>query len=192
VEIPIHFLSCSLAKAQLNWSTPEKECFAIWYELQQLSHLLQDVHFVILTDHENLTRAYSTGSAKVFRWRMFMQEFSYTIVHVKGEDNVVADSLSRLCHDYLHDDESDQALAHEAESIELIAAFLATQEMMEYVAPTTEWAATEVDMDVNVAQEQLQRIPAGPYNVTEETFELIQHSISFTDRASASKECGRW
>jgi hypothetical protein len=42
---------------------------------------------------------------------MFMQEFSYTIVHVKGEDNVVANSLLRLCHDYLHDDESGQALA---------------------------------------------------------------------------------
>jgi hypothetical protein len=92
-----------------------------------------------------------------------MQEFSYTIVHVKGEDNVVADSLLRLCHDYLHDDESEQALAHEAESIELIAAFLATQEMVEYVAPTTEWAVAEVDMDVDVAQEQLQRISAGPH-----------------------------
>jgi hypothetical protein len=65
---------------------------------------------------------------------MFMQEFSYTRVHVKGEDNVVADSLSRLCHDYLHDDESEQALAHEAESVELIATFLATQDMVEYVA----------------------------------------------------------
>jgi hypothetical protein len=63
---------------------------------------------------------------------------------------------------YLHDDESGPALAHKAESIELIAAFLATQEMVEYVAPTAEWAATEVDMDVDVAQEQQQRIPAGP------------------------------
>jgi hypothetical protein len=46
-------LSRSLAKAQLNWSTPEKECFTIWYALQQLSHLLQDVHFLIHKDHEN-------------------------------------------------------------------------------------------------------------------------------------------
>jgi hypothetical protein len=84
---------------------------------------------------------------------MFMHEFSYMIVHVKDEDIVVADSLSRLCYDYLHDDESGQALAHEAESIELIAAFLATQEMVEYFAPTAEWAATEVEMDVDVAQE---------------------------------------
>jgi hypothetical protein len=27
---------------------------------------------------------------------MFLQQFSYTIVHVKGEDKVVADGLSRL------------------------------------------------------------------------------------------------
>jgi hypothetical protein len=110
---------------------------------------------------------------------MFMQEFSYTIVHVNGEDNGVADNLSRLCHDYLHDDESEQALAHEAEAIELIAAFLATQKMVEYVAPTVEWAATEVNMNVDVAQEQLQRIPAGPQNLTAETFELIQRARNY-------------
>jgi hypothetical protein len=172
LEIPIRFLSRSLAKAQLNWSTPEKECFSIWYALQQLSHLLQDVYFVIHTDHGNLTRAYSTGLAKVFRWRMFIQEFRYTIVHVKGEDNVVADNLSRLCHDY----ESEQALAHEAVGVELIAAFLATQEMVEYVEPPVEWAAMEVDTDVDVAQKQLQRIPAGPQNLMAETFELIQRA----------------
>jgi hypothetical protein len=73
----------------------------------------------------------------------------------------------------LHDDESGQALAHEAELVELIAAFLATQEMVEYVAPTAEWAAAEVDMDVDVAQEQLQRIPTGPHSLMAEKFELI-------------------
>jgi hypothetical protein len=79
----------------------------------------------------------------------------------------------------LHDDESEQALAHEAESVELIAAFLATQDMVEYVAPTTEWVATEVDMDVDIAQEQLQRILAGPKNLTAETFELIQRAHNY-------------
>jgi hypothetical protein len=38
--------------------------------------------------------------------------------------------------------------------------------MVEYVSPTTEWVAAEVDMDVNVAQEQVQRIPAGPQYLT--------------------------
>jgi hypothetical protein len=41
-----------------------------------------------------------------------------------------------------------------------MAAFLATQDLVEYVSPTTEWVEAEVDMDVDVACEQLQRIPA--------------------------------
>jgi hypothetical protein len=63
-------------KVKLEGATIAIIIQVIWYALQQLLHLLHDVHFVIPTDHENLTRAYSTGSAKVFRSRMFMQEFS--------------------------------------------------------------------------------------------------------------------
>jgi hypothetical protein len=39
--------------------------------------------------------------------------------------------------------------------------------------------AAEVDMDVDVAQEQLQRIPAGPQNLKAETFELIQRAHNY-------------
>jgi hypothetical protein len=51
--------------------------------------------------------------------------------------------------------------------------------MMEYVASTTEWVAAEVDMGVDVAQEQLQRIPAGPQNLTAESFELIRRAHNY-------------
>jgi hypothetical protein len=44
---------------------------------------------------------------------------------------------------------------------------------------TTEWVAAKVDMYVDVAQEQLQRIPVGPQNLTEETFELIQRAHNY-------------
>jgi hypothetical protein len=197
---PIRFLSRSLAKAQLNWSTPEKEWFAIWHILQQLSHLLQEVHLVIHTDHEKL-------NARILH--RISEGFLMAYVHASvsdGEDNIIAESSSSLCHDYLHGDESEQTLAREAESLELIAAFLATQDMLEYVSPTTEWVAADVDMDVDVAQEQLQRIPFGSQSLTAETFELIQrahsyvreimvcsaHWISYADKASALKVCECW
>jgi hypothetical protein len=86
----------------------------------------------------------------------------------------------------LRDDESVQALAHEAESVELIAAFLATQDMVEFVSPTTEWVAADVDnrmgggrMGDAVALEQLHHIPAGAQNLTAETFELIQRAHNY-------------
>jgi hypothetical protein len=55
--------------------------------------------------------------------------------------------------------------------------------MVKYVSPTTDWVAAEVDIDADVSQEQLQRIPAGPPNLTAETFELIQRAHNYPTRS---------
>ena len=39
VDHHVFFISKSLVKEQLNWSVPEKECYAIWYALKKLDHL---------------------------------------------------------------------------------------------------------------------------------------------------------
>ena len=106
-QYPIAFISKNLAGAQLNWSVPEKEAFGIFYALQRLEHLLRDVHFVLKTDHKNLTYINFGNSAKIMRWKLMIQEYDFDIEHVAGEDNVVADALSRLMampkdHEVLH------------------------------------------------------------------------------------------
>ncbi len=53
--LPIRFISKSLHKSQLNWSTIEKEAFAIFYTVAKYDLLLRDVKFTIETDHKNLT-----------------------------------------------------------------------------------------------------------------------------------------
>ena len=35
-------------------------------------------------------------SQRVMRWRLILEEFGPDIKHIKGEDNVVADAISRL------------------------------------------------------------------------------------------------
>ena len=40
---------------------------------------------------------YSNGSPKVFRRKLFIQEYSCNIEHISGSDNHVADAFSRLC-----------------------------------------------------------------------------------------------
>ncbi len=95
--MPIRFISKALHKAQLNWSTFEKEAKAIFYKITKFEFLLRDVRFVVETDHKNLTFLKTAQSAKVRRWQLALQEIDFKFKHIKGEDNVVADAFSRLC-----------------------------------------------------------------------------------------------
>ena len=93
----ITFMSKTLTGAQLNWSVKEKECYAIVYALKRFEYLLRGRHFKLFTDHQNLLYLNSESSQKVIRWRFFVQDYDFELAHVKGQDNIVADQLSRLC-----------------------------------------------------------------------------------------------
>jgi hypothetical protein len=103
-EIPIAFLSKTLTNSQLNWSTFEKEAYAIYYAFHELEYLLHDRFFILRTDHANLTFIKDSGSEKVRRWKLYIQEYNFNIEHIKGEENIVADAMTRLieCHDAEH------------------------------------------------------------------------------------------
>ena len=110
-EVPIAFISKTLTESQRNkWSTPQKEAFAIYYTLCKMEHLLLDRHFTIHTDHKNLTYVNDSVNAMVVRWKLYLQEYSFDIKHIKGADNIVADNFSRLCLLSEEDNISDEAL----------------------------------------------------------------------------------
>jgi len=110
-EIPVSFLSQAMNKVQRRWSTIEKECYAIWYALKKWEHLLRDVHFTILTDHRNL-KYLNTNTPKVVRWKLAIQDYDFTVQHIDGTANVVADAFSRLC----NNDEGKEDLPLEVDS----------------------------------------------------------------------------
>jgi len=97
VEQPVAFLSRSLKKEQLRWSTPEKECYAIFLSFEKFKHLIQHIKFTLRTDHKNLTYLNLAGSDKVMRWKLLIQQYNFDIEHIPGKDNIVADCMSRLC-----------------------------------------------------------------------------------------------
>ena len=97
-ELPIAFISKTLtAKQREKWSVPQKEAYAIYYALCKLEHLLLDRHFIIHTDHKNLTYINDSVNAMVVRWKLYLQEYTFDIQYIKGADNIVADNFSRLC-----------------------------------------------------------------------------------------------
>jgi hypothetical protein len=83
-ELPIWFISKSLHKSQLNWSTIEKEAFAIFYTVTKYDFLLRDVKFTVETDHKKLAYLKTAQSAKVRRWQLALQEYDFTCIHIAG------------------------------------------------------------------------------------------------------------
>ena len=93
----VAFVSKSLTEGQLRWSVIQKEAYAIFYCCTHLEHLLRDRHFIIMTDHKNLTFMSLDSNAMVIRWYIALQEFDYSLVCVPGPQNATADAMSRLC-----------------------------------------------------------------------------------------------
>ena len=98
-ECPTGFISKSFDARELNWDVPQKEGYAIFYALNKWDYLLRYRRFTLRTDHDNLTRLKREHGDrnKVQRWFKCFQSFDYTIQHLKGAHNLIADAFSRLC-----------------------------------------------------------------------------------------------
>lgn len=57
---------------------------------------MRDIEFTLQTDHRNLLFLKEGSDAKVVRWNMAVSEYNFTLEHIPGETNVVADAMSRL------------------------------------------------------------------------------------------------
>ena len=105
-QYPIAFISKSLTPQEKRWDTRDKEAFAIFYSIYKLEYLLRDIHFTLKTDHKNLTYINHDYQARVLRWKLALQEYSFDVYHIPGKDNVVADAFSRMIPNYSNFDNS--------------------------------------------------------------------------------------
>jgi hypothetical protein len=95
-ELPVRFLSKSLVGCQYRWSTFEKEGYAMYFSIMTFKYLLDGRRFIVRTDHLNILKLNVDASAKVMRWKISLCPFDFTIEHVLGPRNVVADYMSRV------------------------------------------------------------------------------------------------
>jgi predicted aspartyl protease len=92
---PIAFYSRKLNSAQRNYTTTEKELLSIVATLKEFRNILLGHKITVYTDHKNLTYT-NFNTERVMRWRLVLEEFGPELLYIKGEHNIVADSLSRL------------------------------------------------------------------------------------------------
>ena len=92
---PIAFYSRKLNPAQTRYTTTERELLAIVETLKELRNILLGQTIKVYTDHKNLTYK-NFNTERVMRWRLILEEYGPELIYIKGENNVVADALSRL------------------------------------------------------------------------------------------------
>lgn len=106
---PCVYISRTLNKAEVNYTTKEKELLAIVWAVKRFRQYLLGRKFTIKTDHQALKWLANKPdpASRLLRWRLKLEEYEFEIEYVKGKHNTVADSLSReaymeqpkICHD---------------------------------------------------------------------------------------------
>ena len=91
---PISYLSRRVTSAEANYHSNELECLALVWTLTKLRHYLYGQVFTVKTDN-NVVRWLSQKKdirGKLARWVLIL---NFSIEHLKGTENKVADALSR-------------------------------------------------------------------------------------------------
>ena len=97
---PLGFFSKRLQPAETRYSTFGRELLAVYLSIRHFRHNLEARQFFVLTDHKPLTYALHKSidrhSPREIRHLDFISQFTTELRHVSGNENPVADALSRI------------------------------------------------------------------------------------------------
>ena len=96
-ERPVAYFSRKLLPREVRYSTVEKECLAIKLGVEAFRVYLLGREFVVQTDHRSLVwlDKLKDKNARLARWSLILQQYSFTVTHRAGSANGNADALSR-------------------------------------------------------------------------------------------------
>nr|GEW70463.1 reverse transcriptase domain-containing protein [Tanacetum cinerariifolium] len=94
----IHYASKTMTEAESNYTTTEKEMLAVVYAFEKFRSYLIMNKSIVYTDHSALKYLFAKNDSKarLLRWVLLLQEFTFKVIDTKGAENLDADHLSRL------------------------------------------------------------------------------------------------
>nr|GEY63052.1 reverse transcriptase domain-containing protein [Tanacetum cinerariifolium] len=95
---PIHYASKTMTEAESNCTTTEKEMLAVVYAFEKFCSYLIMNKSIVYTNHSALKYLFAKkdSKARLLRWVLLLQEFTFKVIDTKEAENLAADHLSRL------------------------------------------------------------------------------------------------
>ena len=97
---PKAFFSRKLDKTQKHYSAFDRELFAAYSVICHFRHFVDGRKFSLLSDHKSFVHAFYSRSDPIIprrsRQMSYISEFTNDVRHIQGEQNLVADALSRI------------------------------------------------------------------------------------------------
>ncbi|GKD73574.1 reverse transcriptase domain-containing protein [Tanacetum coccineum] len=90
------------AGPESHYTTTEKEMLAVVYAFEKFRSYLILNKSIVYTDHSALKYLFAKkdSKARLLRWVLLLQEFTFKVIDTKGAENLAADHLSRLENPY--------------------------------------------------------------------------------------------
>lgn len=97
-DIPVAYASKALNKAEMNYSTIEKELLALEWAIRYSRPYLYGRKFIVHTDRRPLVYLFTLTdpSSRLTKLRLALGEYVFEINYIPERDNVIADALSRI------------------------------------------------------------------------------------------------
>ena len=138
---PVDFFSRKLSKSELNYSVFDKELLAMVAAVKKWKSIISGSHLVMYTDHKPIVGAYKSCkdrfSDRQQRHLSILHEYAADVIHIAGDSNIVADTLSRVCNVTCDPFDLHQIATHQTP--ELIAQFKSKMQQIPLDDATQIW-----------------------------------------------------
>jgi hypothetical protein len=97
-DLPVAFARRSLNRAEMHYTTSEKELLAIVWSTKYFRPYLYEQRLKVVSDHKPVVWVLNVKDlgSRLMHWRFQLAEYDFEIVHKRGALNTNADALSRI------------------------------------------------------------------------------------------------